>query len=435
VNRRRFPKYAVVAKSKLALSCLILLTILCSAPVQIASASTVSIASAKVVSLYETIFDDDVQVIAKELADTGTDVVFRAYWGSDDALGRVPIDQSQKLAFRIMEIKHQLPSINIMGGLTGTSFYEDGWWPNGTTISEDSIKQMSLVLQNGATPRFYGNPVLDIRKPLARQFLLAWTYAQLDAGVDSIFFDYIDYASHLTSDAPESSFITAWQTIASSVKEYATTKLARQVAVTVGGGPIWPDQDFLTKSVKLETIEQQKITDDWSRYKAQIQSVYGKIPPVMIFIDWGGAKTPMEVFVKFPTQQQISMLRLLSASCVEERFLFVYPLYKGHLYDAVSQGTYDAIRELTSEIRGVQFSSTTQLTTALSTSVRTTETTISTSSAFSTLATNAANAGESGIALLQGYVPIVITVTIIAVILALAMAIRKKKQFDIASSS
>jgi dihydroxyacetone kinase DhaKLM complex PTS-EIIA-like component DhaM len=408
---------------------LIVLSILSFFPFQTALAHTVSISSAKVVTLYETIFGGDVQSVVRQLADTGTQVVFRGYWGSDDALGRVPIDEFRKLNLRLTEIKQQLPEINIMGGLTGTSFYEDGWWPNGTSIGKDSVQQMSLVLPNGVTPRFYGNPVLDIRKPLGREFLLAWAYGQLDAGVDSIFFDYIDYASHVAVDVPESSFIAAWQMIASSVKEYATTKLARQVTVTIGEGVLWPDQDFLTKSVKLETIEKQEITDDWSRYKAQIQSVYGKIPPVMIFVDWGGARTPMETFVKLPTQEQISMLRLLSASCVEEGFLFVYPLHKEHLYDAVSQGTYDAIRELTNKVTGVQSSTTAPLTTVVSTLSHTTETTtVPSPSTPPTIAMDTVRLRESESTLLEGFLPIVIMVVVIAGILAAAITLRKKKQ-------
>jgi hypothetical protein len=416
---------------KALLLALMVLSILSLFPFQTALGYTVSISSAKVVTLYETIFDGDVQSIVRQLADTGTQVVFRGYWGSNDALGRVSIDEFRRLNFRLTEIKRQLPEINILGGLTGTSFYEDGWWPNGTSIGKDSVRQMSLLIPNGVTPRFAGNPVLDIRKPLARQFLLAWAYGQLDAGVDSIFFDYIDYASHVAVDVQDSSFIAAWQMIASSVKEYATTKVARQVTVTIGEGVLWPDQDFLTKSVKLETIEKQKITDDWSRYKAQIRSVYGKIPPVMIFLDWGGvtSKTPMETFIKLPTQQQISMLKLLSASCVEEGFLFVYPLHKTHLYDAVSQGTYDTIRELTNQITGVQSSTTVPLTTVISTPSLTTETTIMPSPfGASTVLTGTVTVKESESTLLAGYLPVVIMVVVIAGILAGAMMLSKKKQ-------
>jgi len=201
------------------------------------------------------------------------------------------------------------------------------------------------------------------------------------------------------------------------------------VTVTIGEDVLWPHQDFLTKSVKLEPIQKQMITDDWSGYRAQIQSVYSQIPPVMVFVDWGGANTPMETFAKLPTEQQISMLKLLSARCVEEGFLFVYPLHKEHLYDAVSQGTYEAIRELTNKITGAQLSTTVPLTTVTSTSSYTTETTIMPSpSAACTVFVDTVTVKESESTLLEGHFPIVITVVVIAGIPAGAKMLRKKKQ-------
>jgi len=376
------------------------------------SPSVVDLSSVNVVSYYESILDTDSATLASVLAETGTEVVFRAHfrWGRDEqgtlyeqnihsgAIGESPYP---RLADRIREIQAKLPWVHFMGAITCAAFVDGDHWPNGTGVTVDAKQQMLWTLPNGTTPHHFADPVrsyvLDISKPLARQFILEYAYKQIDAGVDLFFFDepqFVPWWSRWTyglkvSDKP---YIDGWKQIASAVKDYARNKYAKDLLVTVNNGwanaksdprppDPWPYQDFIAIGVSLKSLETQAMRDDWAGYKAQIRKVYGRLLPTMIFLDWGMPPTPLSVFGNLPREAQIRMLKLFHETALREGLLFVYPLHGGLisasvnpfiLYDAREQGTYDAISDLASSLVKV-YSQTITLT---ATSTLTTTTTV-----------------------------------------------------------
>jgi hypothetical protein len=337
----------------------------------------VDLPSAKVVSLYESIFDVDVTTLTRVLAETGTQVVFRAVfqWGKENLADPRGVQ-------RIKEIKAAIPGIHLMGGITCANFVDGEYWPNGTIVSADEKLQMLWIAPNGTMLRHFTDPdkayVLDLSKPLARQFILQNSYTLIDDGFDSLFFDEVSFIpwNSLTryglGKSSEEPYLAAWKEISSSVKQYARTTYGKELPVTLNNGNVnaigenrwsasryWPYQDFISVGITMQTVETQSIQDDWAGYKVAVAQAYGRVPPTMVFIDWGTPPTSMSLFGKLPVEQQVKMLNMLHETAANEGFMFVYPLHGGIIsdhpyvvYDAFKQGTYDTIRHLTSTLAG-----------------------------------------------------------------------------------
>lgn len=368
------------------------------------------LSSVKVVSLYESILDTDATTLENTLAETGTEVVYRAHfrWGQDEQwYGK---DLYSRLAHTISEIKARLPWVHVMGAITCEAFVDGDWWPNGTVVSVEAKRQMLWTLPNGTMPRSPHDPsrsyVLDMSKPLARQFVLEYAYKFIDAGFDSLWFDEIQVVPWWSRwtyglKVSEEPYMQTWKQIASAVKDYSRSKYGTDLLVSLNNGwvnakgemnswygsPIpdpWPYQDFISIGVSLKTVKTQSMQDDWAGYKAQIKKVYGRLPPIMVFLDWGKPPTPLSIFGNLPLEQQIRMLKLLHETALREGMMFVYPLHGGVIsnylsppyeyvvYDALKQGTYDTIRQLTSSLVKV-YSQTSTLTSTLTLTTTLTE--------------------------------------------------------------
>jgi hypothetical protein len=328
----------------------------------------------RVVSLYESITDTSTSTLISVLRATHTDFVFRAYFrGFQRDLNTTDYD---RLVYQISAIKAALPGIQVMGGISCSVVYYPGdYWPDGRLISQTESRQMFWILPNGhmAEDPAYRWPVLDITKPLARQFIEAYAFKLIDAGVDSILFDEVNIvpesASHYGLSISDVPYIAAWEQIMSSVKAYAMREYGKGLFVTlntgyvnkVGGPPpeIWPYQDFITVGINPDTIRTGSITDDWSGLKAQVTGVYGRVLPIMAFIDWGPGEAPLSIFASLSQARQISMLKLLYNTAANQSFYLVYPVrggaingllsytgYNNNTYDAVKEGTFNTIVQL-----------------------------------------------------------------------------------------
>jgi hypothetical protein len=341
-------------------------------------ADAIDFSSTKVVSLYESILDTDVSTLTRIFAETGTEVVFRGFF----KWGKVNPSAYSRLTTTIAEIKARLPWIHVMGAITCAALVDGDYWPNGTVLSSDERRQMTWILPNGTTPRHYADPlksdVLDVSKPLARHFILEYAFKFIDIGFDSLWFDEISYIpgwSWVRYEVRVSSepYIAAWKQITTSVKEYAKSRYGKELLVSLNNGWLravgeslprdpWPYQDFISVGVSIKTTETELVQDNFAGYKAQIRKVYGYLPPTMVFLDWGKPPTPLSLFGNMPREKQTSMLRSLHEACLREALMFVFPLHGGGIsdylsppytyvvYDAVKQGTYETIRQLTNSL-------------------------------------------------------------------------------------
>jgi hypothetical protein len=332
----------------------------------------VDLDSVKVVSFYEGIEGADMPTLISQLADTGTQVVFRAFWkGRAVDLGTFSI-----LEERIREIKAKLPWIQIMGGMTGSLVgYPGDYWPNGTLISHDAAEQMLWTTADGS---FYPSPytlparipVLDILKPLAREFVEAYAYRFVDVGFDSLYFDQMDTipstAENYGLKVGYQPYIDAWGQIVAAVKDYSMRKYSRQFYVTAFSEALdpqgnaafkpWPYQDFISVSMNPASVKDPSAQTVWSRFRAQVIEVYGHAIPIMVFMDYGCTSVvpqcPIEVFASHPRDVQIQLLKKLHDTALRDQVLLVYPLHGGgikkapYVYDAINQGTFDTIRQL-----------------------------------------------------------------------------------------
>ncbi len=339
--------------------------------------SAADFSSVKVVSLYESIIDTDVTSLTRVLEETHTQVVFRAYFrGFHRNLD--PVDYLH-LVQVIRKLKTKLPGVQIVGGIScSVLIYPGEYWPNGTLLSENDSRQMLWILPNGTLGRHpsYPWPVLDIVKPLARQFIIEYAYKLIDAGVDMLFFDEVGIVPGIGPfyglKIPEQPYIESWENIVDGAKAYARQKYGKDLLVTLNDGyvnsvgepprELWPYQDFISVSVNPKTIKTQSIQDDWHGFKAQVRKVYGRLIPIIAFMDWGTGNTPLSTFAALPREEQIKTLKLLHETSLSEGLLFVYPLRGGAIngsvtyidynntYDAIKRGTFDTIVQLTGSL-------------------------------------------------------------------------------------
>ncbi len=331
----------------------------------------------KVVSLYESIIDTDVTSLTRVLEKTHTQVVFRAYFrGFRRNLDSVDYFHLVQV---IRELKTKLPGIQIVGGIScSVLIYPGEFWPNGTRLSEGDSRQMLWILPNGTLGRNppYPWPILDIAKPLARQFIVEYAYKLIDAGVDMLFFDEVGIVPGISQfyglKIPEQPYVESWRNIVDDTKAYALQKYGKDLLVTLNDGfvnsigeppkELWPYQDFISVSVNPKTIKTQSIQDDWHGFKVQVRKVYGRLIPIILFMDWGAGDTALSTFAALPREEQIKTLKLLYETSLSEGLLFVYPLRGGAIngsitytdynntYDAIKQGTFDTIVQLTGSL-------------------------------------------------------------------------------------
>lgn len=373
--------------------------------------SAVDLSSAKVVSLYESILDTDEQTLTRILADTGTEVVFRAYFQVAGPAGTNTQD-SRLLRDRITHIKATLPWVNFMGGV-------DAYGYCGSQLPLNA-SEFLYVLPNGNMPKEAPNCWdLDIAKPAARKIVLDMAYTLIDAGFDLLFFDCLDCLAG-TFNLPINPYMEAWRQIASAVKDYAQTKYGREIQVCVNtawNADIWPYQDFISLGLTgtgAEMIRNQKLQIDWGTIKTNIKSVYGRLLPIMFFLDWGSyEESPMVALASLPREDQNKAITLLHDTALREGLLFVYPLHGGDImtyaqieqglpwrvYDAIEQGTYDTIEQLTSTISIVHTMTVTSTETETST-----ETLTATVTANRTVAVHASPLVENPVLLISALV-------------------------------
>jgi hypothetical protein len=316
--------------------------------------SAVDLSSAKIVSLYESILDTDKQTLVNILADTGTEVVFRAHFLVAPSSASI-VDLSD-LRDRIAYVKARLPWVHFMGGVDAYGYC--GGLPS-------NASELLYVLPNGTLPGEYpGCYELDIAKPAARKVVLNMAYTLIDAGFDSLFFDCLDCLAG-TFNLPTNTYVEAWREISSGVKDYAQAKYGKEIQVCVNTSwesEIWPYQDFISEGLTAsgaEMIKNQRIRIDWDGIKANVKRIYGHLLPIMFFLDWGSAKSPMVALASLPREDQVRVITLLHDATLQQSVLFVYPLHGGFYqiapqpwkkYDAIEQGTYDAIKQLSSSI-------------------------------------------------------------------------------------
>ena len=338
----------------------------------------------KVGSLYEEIADTNIDELIHRLSDTGTEIVFRGYF----KYWIVPPYRFELVRESIATVKARLRWVEFIGGISASAFVPGDHWPNGTYVSPDEKRQMLWMLPNGTFAHHIEDTqlyVLDISKPMARQFILAYSYNLLDLGFDSIWFDEPDYVPHesdvygIPLQTPYSDYVAAWHEIVTAVKVYGLTKYGEQVPVsmngdwmkTIGSGrvkPVWPYQDYLTVSVNIDTINSGEMRDDWTAYKAEVTRVYGYLPQIFYFMDDG----PLVALAFKSTSAQIKLIRLFDKTAAQEQVSPIYPLHLGFTYDAEWEGTYDTIRQLANNISTVHTVTTTYSVPFISTTTTTT---------------------------------------------------------------
>ena len=271
-----------------------------------------------------------------------------------------------------------------------SQFPDGDHWPNGTAISEEMVKQMGWVLPDGSMPihlGFQNSHVLDIRKPMAQQYIEAYAKAMIDAGIDAFECDEPTYIMNRGNPSRygvvvnEQDFINAWLQIVGVIKSYAKANgknvltyvfsgWMNTVGRTVepGHDPLaWPGQDIIEVSFSPDTVNSGQSLDDWGGYKVrlsylQLNKYYSTLPPIMVFLDWGnpGDTTPLAIFGSQSLNGQVKTLRTLSSTCLQQGWIFVYPLHGGvayakgrYSYDATEAGTLDTIISLTNQISTV----------------------------------------------------------------------------------
>jgi hypothetical protein len=319
--------------------------------------------SVRVVSFYEppvgycaigTCDGTDYKPMIDALVATGTQVVFYA---SPDMNSQGSFDQLPGLAQMVSYVKTRLPWVRLMGFLDGIDYCG----PINSTI-----------VSPGEYP---GCHTLDITKPYYRQIVVDEADALIDAGFDYLMFDSVPWLPQFLPTVTQIQTIQAWKLMADAVKEYGRAKYGKEILVGMNNpdiegskelGAPYPYQDFIPVIIwktKPSEFSASNIVDDWVGYKSRVLQIYGRMVPMMPFLDYGcystGCDTPLSVFGHLPKETQIKVLQELHDMAVRNGLLFAYPLYGGNIlpqqqghqsYDAIRQGTYDTIKQLTSSI-------------------------------------------------------------------------------------
>lgn len=335
------------------------------------------LSSIKVVARYELIIDKDVDEVIRELREAGVQLIFREYirWGViDPNVFSIVKDYNTR-------IKEEIPYIHITGGITAAIFYVNDYWPNGTIVDHNQYNDLLFLYDDEPVPH-YANPeisyVMDISKPLARDFIVEWAKLSIDSGIDSIFVDEVEMVPRKIWEFDQKNrykeYYPYWKDIVDRLKEYAAQEHGIELLVSMNDLWVhprgskrkvmdpWPHQDFISISFSLKTFELKKPVCDWEGYKKQVKKVYGKLIPIIAFIDDGVPPTPHSFFGNMPLEDQEKMLKMLHEEALEHGLLFAYPLHGGVInnyleppyepivYDAKQMGTFEAIKSLTNTL-------------------------------------------------------------------------------------
>lgn len=322
--------------------------------------NAVDLSFPKVVSQYYPIIDGDKESLVRILAETGTEMVFHAYYAIPGATGH-DHGRPSLIASTIGYVKDRMPWVVFEGAIDAYDYCTAN--PDLSAVYAEAVKQYK--------EGFSGCYPLDPIKAKAQQLIINVAMSLIDAGVDLLHFDLIDGVPafyHLDMEP----YIAAWKQIASAVKDYAHNKYGKDVEVSInnsiGQGYVWPYQDYLALGLAgvegAGMIQTQNMRVNWIGEKAQIVNVYGWLPPLLFFLDYGSPEheTPMTALASLSRERQIAVLDMLHAMALAQKVMFVYPLHGGRIcvdpscdlqYDAIEQGTYDAIKELTNNISSV----------------------------------------------------------------------------------
>ena len=274
----------------------------------------------------------------------------------------------------IHNLKQAIPGLIYEGGIGAQYFDKKSTWTNGSIISTADFTSMVARNKQGGYLTFPGSSgyVPDLASPLYQKYLEQWSEKQIDAGVDGIFFDDPFYYAQYKVNVLHANASTIYQEYAnylyynqnSVVKElrsYATAK-GRPFFVTINAGrcnslltfftkypfTLQPN-DYISCSFALNDFNANsnpslQVTEDFNAIKQAAQNIMHKNVPIITFIDW---PSEMNMFKKLTTQQQITVLSNIYATTKSQGIYFALPvLVKGQHYDALGNGTYDAMTRL-----------------------------------------------------------------------------------------
>jgi hypothetical protein len=348
-------------------------------------------------------YDIDDRVFTGLLAVTGTEIVWRAWLatpGDPESMDDGRFSQFRdRFVDRISYVKTRLPWVLFEGAVDAYDFCPWSGVPDPDAIYNPG--------SSGYKMGFSGCWPLDIAKPRARQYVIADAESMIDAGVDLLHFDCVDCLAG-AYDLNVQRYVDAWEQIAHDVREYARSH-DKEVLLTVNtpigrDGTLWhafPDQDYFDLSIPPPNIVTNTITlghtgINWSSIKRQIiHSGYAHLPPLNLFIDYGDpdAETALEALARLPVAKQVSAVSIFFNEASQEQVNFVFPLHSGEIdsssnppgytaYDAIKQGTYDAMRQMMNSISTVHTMTVTSISTQLSTVTTTRNITVSSASQF-----------------------------------------------------
>jgi len=133
------------------------------------------------------------------LQDMKADFVLRGYFKWGRCLEWYPwvglpctyqeqLQSLNELSSLISQLKRERPNLIFGGTITFSHLDPKDTYADGTPIGDD-WEQMAFRDKKGNLVKFYGGYVADIASPLWRKYLIGWAEKQIDAGVDSFFFD------------------------------------------------------------------------------------------------------------------------------------------------------------------------------------------------------------------------------------------------------
>ena len=367
----------------------------------------------KVASLYEKIVDKivnaehgGVSAVSKQLNETGTDFVFRAWWRwqpPPNICADLPEELREEcetaggsyghFANAISIIKEENPDIIICGAIPAQRInYEEKNPITGKVYGEDETGDMALdpakwnidlskeELQErsgGATGSAGYFP--DITNPDYQKLILCWAKKQIDCGADAIWIDLLfAHAGRLwmiTGDEYHQSVKDSFEAsskIVDEIHEYGYSKYKKHIYVgSWHGAPSLlpyepPDFDFITVTVGKDEISQMVMDEaKWNKIiDDEIRAKFGNDIPIFACIDWAGTTdTPLGVFSQELTpEEQREFLTIADEFFQKKRVTFVYPIHGGCMgndattlaygkslfYDSLAPEfqTYETIKEL-----------------------------------------------------------------------------------------
>lgn len=220
----------------------------------------------------------------------------------------------------------------------------------------------------------------DITNPDFQELVLSCAKAQIDAGVDAIWFDNLyaesEYFYEVTRSVEKpamSDSITACSRFAIEIHKYGESK---GKYIYVGSGitnfitkfeklpkGLLPELDFITVSPSIMEISERKLAKRWEKDIGKIKSLHNT--PIFAFINWEYSNvSQMPVFSQTVTKQdQRETIKILDEAFSKIGINFIYPVYGGFMgtgkrmklsfkryrtYDSLAPEfeTYEAIKAL-----------------------------------------------------------------------------------------